>query len=118
MRRRFGKSSASPDPGVLEINLPPCPTWREYAHWMKTVGTDDKGAGLALVQAPSREDEPVLEVAITFSLAVRASDENPLFTLRAGHLDLVTGSIILRSRILSPASMSVVVAGRPRRMSA
>lgn len=23
------------DPGVLEVNLPPCPTWEEYARWLQ-----------------------------------------------------------------------------------
>ncbi|MGC3989437.1 MAG: transglutaminase family protein [Chthoniobacteraceae bacterium] len=28
------KLSLTPDPGVLEINLPPCPEWKDYHHWL------------------------------------------------------------------------------------
>lgn len=34
------------DPGVLEINLPPCTTWREYAEWMETLSTCGAEVGL------------------------------------------------------------------------
>lgn len=34
------------DPGVLEINLPPCPSWRDYAEWLDAVTTACEDAGL------------------------------------------------------------------------
>jgi uncharacterized protein (DUF2126 family) len=40
------KLSLTPDPGVLEINLPPCATVREYAWWIKTLDACAEQAGL------------------------------------------------------------------------
>ncbi len=34
------------DPGVLEINLPACSSWREYAEWTETVTASCEAAGL------------------------------------------------------------------------
>lgn len=34
------------DPGVLEVNLPACSSWREYADWTETVTSSCKAAGL------------------------------------------------------------------------
>ncbi len=34
------------DPGVLEINLPPCPTWKEYDRWLRALEKAQKEAGL------------------------------------------------------------------------
>ncbi len=34
------------DPGVLEVNLPPCKSWREYADWMETLAGCAEKAGL------------------------------------------------------------------------
>ncbi|MGA3170088.1 MAG: transglutaminase family protein [Chthoniobacteraceae bacterium] len=38
--------SLTPDPGVLEINLPPCESVQQYAWWMKTLDTSAEHAGL------------------------------------------------------------------------
>jgi uncharacterized protein (DUF2126 family) len=34
------------DPGVLEVNLPACSSWREYADWIETVTSSCEAAGL------------------------------------------------------------------------
>ena len=34
------------DPGVLEVNLPACSSWHEYADWIETVTSSCKAAGL------------------------------------------------------------------------
>src|SRR5207302_6768393 len=35
----LSKLSLTPDPGVLEVNLPPCENWREYRDWMSALET-------------------------------------------------------------------------------
>jgi uncharacterized protein (DUF2126 family) len=34
------------DPGVLEVNLPACASWSEYAHWIEAVTSSCEAAGL------------------------------------------------------------------------
>ena len=34
------------DPGVIEVNLPPCHSWEEYGAWMRTLEKAGKTAGL------------------------------------------------------------------------
>src|SRR5262249_28778798 len=31
---KWGRLGLTADPGVLEVNLPPCATWREYDRWL------------------------------------------------------------------------------------
>ncbi|MDR3402638.1 MAG: transglutaminase family protein [Chthoniobacter sp.] len=45
------------DPGVLEINLPPCATWREYAHWLDVLERAAAPAGLRSFKQLSPEDQ-------------------------------------------------------------
>ncbi len=40
------KLGVASDPGVLEINLPPCLTWSAYDQWMKVLQTAAAAAGL------------------------------------------------------------------------
>jgi uncharacterized protein (DUF2126 family) len=44
--KRWTKISLTPDPGVLEINLPPCATVQEYAWWLETLHGCAEHAGL------------------------------------------------------------------------
>jgi uncharacterized protein (DUF2126 family) len=45
------------DPGVLEINLPPCATWREYARWMEVLERATTESGLVSFKQISPEDQ-------------------------------------------------------------
>jgi uncharacterized protein (DUF2126 family) len=38
--------SFSADPGVLEVNLPPCPTWQTYADWILRLDAAAQACGL------------------------------------------------------------------------
>ena len=51
------KLSLTPDPGVLEINLPPCATVQNYAWWLKTLHACAEQAGLR-----SFKSTPALEL--------------------------------------------------------
>jgi uncharacterized protein (DUF2126 family) len=44
--KRWTKLSFTPDPGVLEINLPPCASVQEYSSWLKTLHGCAEQAGL------------------------------------------------------------------------
>ena len=46
LEKRWTKLSLTPDPGVLEINLPPCASVQEYAWWLNTLDTAAEHAGL------------------------------------------------------------------------
>lgn len=43
---RWSKVSVAADPGVLEINLPPCREWKEYDWWMKALEDGATVAGM------------------------------------------------------------------------
>lgn len=43
---RWTKLAIAADPGVLEINLPPCRTWTEYRDWLATLERAATAAGL------------------------------------------------------------------------
>ena len=48
--------SLTPDPGVLEVNLPPCATVGEYAWWLKVLHASAEHAGLrSYKSAPAQE---------------------------------------------------------------
>ena len=42
----WSKLGITADPGVLEINLPPCDTWRDYANWLETLENSGTNVGL------------------------------------------------------------------------
>ncbi|MEQ1862494.1 MAG: transglutaminase family protein, partial [Chthoniobacteraceae bacterium] len=43
---RWSKLAIAADPGVLEINLPPCTTWMEYRDWLATLERATAACGL------------------------------------------------------------------------
>ncbi len=45
------------DPGVLEINLPPCATWRDYDRWMRDLEHATATAGLRSFKQLSAEEQ-------------------------------------------------------------
>ncbi|MEO7933479.1 MAG: transglutaminase family protein [Chthoniobacterales bacterium] len=42
----WSKLGVASDPGVLEINIPPCETWTEYAKWMTAIENCGNATGL------------------------------------------------------------------------
>lgn len=51
------KLSLTPDPGVLEVNLPPCATLMEYGSWMSMLEKCAAKAGLRSFKQVSREHQ-------------------------------------------------------------
>ncbi|MGB8167549.1 MAG: transglutaminase family protein [Chthoniobacteraceae bacterium] len=74
------KLGIASDPGVLEINLPPCAAWREYAHWMDILERTTKAAGLRSFKQHSTEDEAGTGGGNHLLFGGPSLDENPLFT--------------------------------------
>ncbi|MBS0656688.1 MAG: transglutaminase family protein [Verrucomicrobia bacterium] len=46
------------DPGVLEVNLPPCPTWHDYDRWLQWLEEGAHGSGLRSWKADSARGLP------------------------------------------------------------
>ncbi len=46
----WSKLGVASDPGVLEINIPPCSTWEEYASWMDAIEECGRAAGLRSIK--------------------------------------------------------------------
>lgn len=46
----WAKLGVASDPGVLEINIPPCQDWAEYARWMHTVERTGTKTGLRSIK--------------------------------------------------------------------
>ena len=74
------KLGIASDPGVLEINLPPCAAWREYARWMDILERTTKAAGLRSYKQHSAEDEAGTGGGNHLLFGGPSLDENPLFT--------------------------------------
>lgn len=53
----WSRLAIAADPGVLEINLPPCTTWREYAEWLDRLERAAAPAGLRSYKQLSPEDQ-------------------------------------------------------------
>lgn len=49
---RWIQAGLTADPGVLEINLPPCATWAEYADWIEAVTASCESCGLRSWKLP------------------------------------------------------------------
>jgi uncharacterized protein (DUF2126 family) len=43
---RWGRLGLTADPGVLEVNLPPCETWHEYERWLRVLESAATKVGL------------------------------------------------------------------------
>jgi uncharacterized protein (DUF2126 family) len=74
------KLGIASDPGVLEINLPPCAAWRDYARWMDVLERAAKVAGLRSFKRHSPEDEAGTGGGNHLLFGGPSLDENPLFT--------------------------------------
>ncbi|HYR58062.1 MAG TPA: transglutaminase family protein, partial [Chthoniobacteraceae bacterium] len=76
----WNKLALAADPGVLEINLPPCATWPEYARWMDVLERTTAAAGLRSFKRHSPEDEAGTGGGNHVLFGGPSLDENPLFT--------------------------------------
>jgi uncharacterized protein (DUF2126 family) len=74
------KMAIAADPGVLEINLPPCHTWREYAEWMDRLEQASAAAGLRSFKQITPEDQIGTGGGNHLLFGGPTLDENPLFT--------------------------------------
>jgi len=74
------KMAIAADPGVLEINLPPCDTWREYAAWMDRLEEASAAAGLRSFKQITPEDQIGTGGGNHLLFGGPTLDENPLFT--------------------------------------
>ncbi|MEI9898710.1 MAG: transglutaminase family protein [Chthoniobacter sp.] len=67
------------DPGVLEINLPPCETWREYAAWLEILERAAAPAGLRSFKQLSSEDQIGTGGGNHLLFGGPSLDDHPLF---------------------------------------
>jgi uncharacterized protein (DUF2126 family) len=74
------KMAIAADPGVLEINLPPCNTWREYADWMDRLEKASAPAGLRSFKQITSEDQIGTGGGNHLLFGGPTLDTNPLFT--------------------------------------
>ncbi|MCE9608809.1 MAG: transglutaminase family protein [Chthoniobacter sp.] len=77
---RWTKLGIASDPGVLEINLPPCANWREYAMWLDTLECACRSAGLRSFKQTSPEEQTGTGGGNHLLFGGPSLDANPLFT--------------------------------------
>ena len=77
---RWHQLAIAADPGVLEINLPPCGTWREYARWLDLLEQSASTAGLRSFKRHSAQEEAGTGGGNHLLFGGPSLDENPLFT--------------------------------------
>ena len=108
----WSKLCLSPDPGVLEVNLPPCATAREYGSWMGALAASTAAPACALSNNIRAMRSPARAAGIISSSEARVSMRMRYSSGPAGSLRFSdTGSIIRRCRISSAATMWAVLAG-------
>ncbi len=74
------KLGIAADPGVLEINLPPCANWREYATWLDVLEKACGPAGLRSYKQMSPGEQTGTGGGNHLLFGGPSLDENPLFT--------------------------------------
>ena len=74
------KLGIASDPGVLEINLPPCATWRDYAAWLDTLERACAAVGLRSFKQISPDEQTGTGGGNHLLFGGPSLDENPLFT--------------------------------------
>ncbi len=77
--RRWEKLSAAPDPGVLEVNLPACATWREYDRWIRLLDAAAERAGLRPCKILSEEESVGTGGGNHLLFGGPSTDENAFF---------------------------------------
>lgn len=75
----WSKVSLTADPGVLEINLPPCREWREYDWWMKALEQAAQAASMRSFKQLSPEETTGTGGGNHLLFGGSSLDENPLF---------------------------------------
>ena len=68
------------DPGVLEINLPPCETWQDYHRWLTVLERVGKVAGLCSSKATPQGDVGGTGGGNHLLFGGPTLDENPFFS--------------------------------------
>jgi len=76
----WSKMAVAADPGVLEINLPPCLTWRDYAVWLDRLERACVPAGLRSFKQLTPEDQIGTGGGNHLLFGGPTLDTNPLFT--------------------------------------
>ncbi|MDB6173088.1 MAG: hypothetical protein JWL59_2399 [Chthoniobacteraceae bacterium] len=74
------KMGITADPGVLEINLPPCPTWRDYERWMATLEKAGAAIGLRSFKQISADEQSGTGGGNHLLFGGPSLEENALFT--------------------------------------
>lgn len=85
--RRLGLTA---DPGVLEVNLPPCPGWAEYARWLSDLETVGAAVGLRSWKALPDGTELGTGGGNHLLFGGPSLEENPFFTRPAWLATLLT----------------------------
>jgi len=76
----WSKVSLAADPGVLEINLPPCHEWKEYDWWMDALEKNATIAGMRSYKQASPEETSGTGGGNHLLFGGPTLEENPLFT--------------------------------------
>ncbi|HET6409899.1 MAG TPA: transglutaminase family protein [Chthoniobacteraceae bacterium] len=53
----WNKLGLASDPGVLEINLPPCLTWQDYRHWLEVLEKATASSGLRSYKQVNEDEQ-------------------------------------------------------------
>jgi len=77
---RWTKLGIASDPGVLEINLPPCADWRAYAGWLDTLECAGAAVGLRSFKQTSPEEQTGTGGGNHVLFGGPSLEANPLFT--------------------------------------
>ena len=75
----WSKVSIAADPGVLEINLPPCVEWKEYNWWLSTLEKNAAVAGMRSYKQISPEETAGTGGGNHLLFGGPSLEENPLF---------------------------------------
>lgn len=78
--KSWSRMAAASDPGVLEVNLPPCANWREYAEWLDVLERAATSVGLRSYKELTPEDQIGSGGGNHLLFGGPSLDENPLFT--------------------------------------
>jgi uncharacterized protein (DUF2126 family) len=78
--KSWSRMAAASDPGVLEVNLPPCANWREYAVWLDVLEKATTSVGLRSFKQLTPEDQIGSGGGNHLLFGGPSLDENPLFT--------------------------------------